>query len=369
MSSRIRENPRFLREQIVTYLGNKRSLLGLIGRGVQRVRRRLGGRPLRCFDAFAGSGIVSRYLKHFSSCLYSNDIEPYSEVLGRCYLENREAARELELPGWLRQLRRKIRATASPGFLTELYAPADDDQIRPGERVFYTRRNAMYLDTARRLIGELPAEVRPFFLAPLLYEASVHANTSGVFKGFYKNRRGVGQFGGEGRNALSRILGEIRLRLPVLSRFSVECHVMRMDAAAAAQSLPEVDLAYLDPPYNQHPYGSNYFMLNLLAEYRRPEHLSAVSGIPAGWNRSAYNVRSQVRPALEGLLAALPARFVLLSYNSEGFLSAQDMEALLRRYGRVETMQQEYATFRGCRNLQSRAPKVVEYLFLLERQS
>ena len=32
----------------------------------------------------------------------------------------------------------------------------------------------------------------------------------------------------------------------------------------------DLDLAYFDPPYNQHPYGSNYFMLNLLVHYRRP---------------------------------------------------------------------------------------------------
>lgn len=368
MSSRGRENPRFLREQIVTYLGNKRGLLGFIGRGVQRVRRRLGGRALRCFDAFAGSGIVSRYLKGYSACLYANDLEPYSQVLGECYLANRGQVSQAELRGWLRELRACVERRLAPGFLTELYAPEDDAAIRPGERVFYTRRNAMFLDTARQAIGELPVEVQPFFLAPLLYEASVHTNTSGVFKGFYKNRQGVGQFGGEGRHALSRILGDVQLRLPVLSRFSAECHVMRMDAADAARAIPELDLAYLDPPYNQHPYGANYFMLNLLLEYRRPARVSAVSGIPPAWNRSAYNARGRVRQALAELLAALNARFVLLSYNSEGFLGVQEVEEMLRRYGRVEMMQQEYATFRGCRNLHARPLRVHECLFLLERR-
>lgn len=367
MSRRVRENPRFLREQILTYLGNKRSLLGFIGRGVQRVRRRLGWRPLRCFDAFAGSGVVSRYLKGYASCLYANDLEPYAEVMGRCYLANREQVALEELRRCFREVRERVESRLAPGFLTEMYAPADDGRIRPGERVFYTRRNAMYLDTARQVIGELPGEMQPFFLAPLLYEASVHTNTSGVFKGFYKNRQGVGQFGGEGRHALSRILADVQLRLPVLSRFSAECHVLRMDAAAAARAIPEVDLAYLDPPYNQHPYGSNYFMLNLLLEYRRPDRVSAVSGIPPVWNRSAYNARGQVRQALEELLAALKARFVLVSYNSEGFLGVQEMEAMLRRYGRVEMMQQEYATFRGCRNLHARPLRVHECLFLLER--
>jgi adenine-specific DNA-methyltransferase len=108
-------------------------------------------------------------------------------------------------------------------------------------------------------------------------------------------------------------------------------------------------------------------MLNLLLNYKEPQHLSRVSGIPAGWNRSAYNKRTQVQLALGSLLSALPARFVLISYNSEGFIPLPEMLALLSRHGRVEHMQTDYATFRGCRNLRSRALSVKEYLFLLEK--
>src|SRR6185312_3073078 len=104
--------------------------------------------------------------------------------------------------------------------------------IQPGERVFYTRRNALYLDSARRAIANLPENLQPYFLAPLLAAASVHANTSGVFKGFYKSRDGIGQFGGHGKDALARILKPIALQLPVLSRFECETHVTRMDANA-----------------------------------------------------------------------------------------------------------------------------------------
>ena len=60
--------------------------------------------------------------------------------------------------------------------------------------------------------------------------------------------------------------------------------------------LPLLDLLYLDPLYNQHPYGFNYFMLNLLCDYRRPERISRVSGIPRDWNRSPYNGRRTALP-------------------------------------------------------------------------
>ncbi len=361
------EDPRFLQEQIITYLGNKRRLLDFIGRAVAQVRGRLGARRLRCFDAFAGSGIVSRYLKQHSDLLYTNDLEDYSRVLSTCYLANRSTVQAADLPAVHADLLRRIAAAPRPGLLAGLYAPQNDSRILPGERVFYTRRNAVYLDTARQCIGELPEHLQPFFLAPLLCEASVHTNTAGIFKGFYKDKSGLGKFGGRGANALQRILAPISLPLPIFSCFDCEHHVLQSDATAAATTLPELDLAYLDPPYNQHPYGSNYFMLNLLLNYKEPQHLSRVSGIPAGWNRSAYNKRTQVQLALDSLLSALPARFVLISYNSEGFIPLPEMLALLSRHGRVEHMQTDYATFRGCRNLRSRALSVKEYLFLLEK--
>lgn len=361
------EDPRYLQEQIITYLGNKRRLLGFIGNAVAQVRERLGGRKLRCFDAFSGSGIVSRYLKQHSSLLYTNDLEDYACVLNSCYLANSDEVLAANLPALHAQLLQNISSTAAPGLLATHYAPQDDARIRPGERVFYTRANAVYLDTARRCINELPPQVQPFFLAPLLSEASIHTNTAGVFKGFYKDRHGIGKFGGSGADALQRILAPISLPLPVFSRFDCEYHVLQSDATAAAASLPELDLAYLDPPYNQHPYGSNYFMLNLLLHNKLPGAVSRVAGIPADWNRSPYNKRALAQNTLDALLRTLPARFILISYNSEGFIPPAAMQHLLAQHGQVQLMETEYATFRGCRNLRSRALSVREYLFLLEK--
>ncbi len=364
----LEEDEAYLSTQLITYLGNKRRLLPLIGRGLAQVQQRLGGRKLRAFDAFSGSGVVSRYMKQYCCELWSNDLEAYPATLNHCYLANRSEVEPLQLPALHQELLHTIRSNWAPGLIAELYAPQDDTAIRPGERAFYTRRNAIYLDTARQAIAQLPEAVQPFFLAPLLSEASVHTNTSGVFKGFYKNREGVGQFGGSGRHALQRIMADIELPLPVFSRFECKYHVLQQDATAAARSLPELDVAYLDPPYNQHPYASNYFMLNLLLNYRRPEHLSSVSGIPSGWNHSPYNSRRLVAGALQELLQALPTRFVLLSYNSEGFISMPEMLQLLQPDWSVELMEQDYATFRGCRNLRNRPLQVKEYLFLLERR-
>ena len=218
------------------------------------------------------------------------------------------------------------------------------------------------------MIGELPAALQPFFLGPLLSEASVHANTAGVFKGFYKDAStGIGKFGGRKGDALCRILGDIRLERPLLSRFSCETDVLQGDAAEVASRLPDLDLAYLDPPYNQHPYGSNYFMLNLLVDYEEPEAISKVSGIPRNWKRSAYNRAGEAAAALESLVAALRARFVLVSFNSEGFIAQEEMLGILGRHGKVGVVERKYNAFRGSRNLSGRGLHVSEFLYVLEK--
>lgn len=361
------ENASFLSEQIITYIGNKRALLDFIGKGLSIVENRLGKKKLVSADLFAGSGIVSRYLKGFSSTLYTNDLESYSAYINSCYLTNRSEVNMKLLEDTLRLLREEIKKEWKPGFIADLYAPKDDDNIQKGERVFYTRRNAIYIDTARQVIDRLPSELQRFFLAPLLYGASVHNNTSGVFKGFYKNYDGIGQFGGEGRNALQRILGEIEVTLPVFSSFECETKISQLESLDAVRSFPELDVAYLDPPYNQHPYGSNYFMLNLILENKRPESFSRVSGIPDSWNRSAYNKPKLAKDKLFSVIRECPAKFILISYNSEGFIKYDEFIEFLNSLGTVTPLETDYNTFRGSRNLRERAIKVKEFLFLLER--
>lgn len=364
------EEPEYLERQLITYIGNKRALLGPIGQAVEQVKRRLGNRPMRSFDAFAGSGVVSRFLKAHSSYVCSNDLEDYAAVTGRCYLSNRSSIDWKSLNSCVADLNAQVHTCGlEQGFIQELYAPRNDDAISPEDRVFYTRGNAQRLDNYRRLIELAPIGFRDLLLGPLLSRASIHANTAGVFKGFYKNKHtGLGQFGGSGSDALVRITGQITLEAPILSRFECEYEVLQEDANAAARSQKGLDLTYVDPPYNQHPYGSNYFMLNLLVRYERPSEVSQVSGIPTNWRRSGYNVRARSLPLLRDLLESVDSRFLLVSFNNEGFISPPEMREMLERLGKVTLFETAYNAFRGSRNFNNRSIHVTEQLFLVERR-
>jgi adenine-specific DNA-methyltransferase len=363
------EDAQYLTRQLITYIGNKRALLDFIGDGVRKVQARLNKKKLSTFDVFSGSGIVARYLKQFSHLVAANDLEKYSAVINQCYLSNYNELSVRKLKEYYRELIRKLSEfPLERGIIAELYAPRDEARIEKEDRVFYTLRNAMYIDTARRLIEELPEPDRVYFLAPLLSEASIHANTSGVFKGFYKNSEtGIGQYGGKNRDALLRITGSLELPFPVFSNFMTDVLVYQGDSNEIIREAPEVDLAYVDPPYNQHPYGSNYFMLNLIVDYQYPGNISPVSGIPPDWNRSGYNREKQALAVLRDLAANIKAKYILLSFNSEGFIRPEEMKDMLCHIGRVEVLERAYNVFKGSRNLNKRSIHIKEYLYLVEK--
>lgn len=356
---------------LITYIGNKRSLLPFINKGIEEVKKRLGKKKLVTIDGFVGSGATARLLKHHSSELWVNDLEDYCEVINKCYLANRT---EIDLDyinstiQWLNE--NKLEGIKEPGFIERNYAPNDDNSVKEGERVFYTNKNAKIVDNLKRLIEEnVDPKLKHFFLAPLIVKASIHTNTSGVFKGFHK-KNGKGHFGGRGENALTRILADIELEPPLFSTTECPVVVKQMDINELVHSdeVPEFDLAYFDPPYNQHPYGSNYFMLNILANGTKGVPIQdGVSGIVKNWNRSEYNRRQRAEKAMDDLIENTPAKYILISYNNEGIIPIRIFEKILQKYGSFYLMEQEYNTYRGSRNLNGRSTKVKELLWVLKK--
>lgn len=354
----------YLNEQLITYLGNKRSLLSMIEQGLYEIEKE---QPINSIiDLFSGSGVVSRLFKSRGYEVIANDQEDYAKVISECYLSNPE---EFDINKWI-EIKNQIDnyPIVTNGVISTLYAPQDTNNIQKDERVFYTHENAIKIDTIRTAIDNIcPEEYKKFFLAPLLSEASIHTNTSGVFKGFYKDRNtGIGKFGGTKGSALERITGSITLNPPVLSDKTAAYTVYQRNSTDLAKELT-ADVAYLDPPYNQHPYGSNYFMLNVILKNVMPEKISKVSGIVSDWKRSTYNQKANIYNSLDTVIRDLNTKYILLSYNSEGFLTYDEIVQMMEQYGEVSIFSTQYNTFRGCRNLNDRDIHVTEYLFLLKK--
>jgi len=338
----------YVNQPMITYIGNKRKLVDDIENVVKKLN------PKTCVDAFSGSGVVARMLLTHSDTLYVNDLEKYCEVLSTCYLNTPSPADQEEVRKHIDQMNK---CSGKNGMITELYSPNEDC-----DRCFYTPENATRIDGMIDYIHRnVPEHLKPYCLGPLVVKASIHTNTSGVFKGFHK-----GGWGGKGGHAVDRITKRIEVETPIWLERGRDVYVHRRDACDFLRELPKVDLIYLDPPYNQHPYSSNYFMLNLICTNERPHTLSKVSGIPEDWNRSKYNYRRHIKEAMELTLklATEKAKHTLVSYSNEGFITPEEWEKILEPY-RYEKIEIHYNCYRGSRNLKNRPSKVTEFIFVI----
>ncbi|MGA2546904.1 MAG: DNA adenine methylase [Rectinemataceae bacterium] len=393
------EVPDYACTRLIAYIGNKRALLPFILPVFLELEAEA---PIsRFLDPFAGSGAVSRLARSLGWAVMANDAEEYSRTVNEAWLgvSAEELPSLFAAEGGLDAVLASLNAMhpesgdASPLFAVEPYisrhySPANTaspDWRR--ERLFYTRENGLFLDRARCAIDYLrsPREggmtnvggsrahdaERAILLGLLVYEAATHANTSGVFKAYHKG------FGGHGRDALGRILSPMKLERPILWS-GPPAEVGREDAATFCAGRP-ADLCYLDPPYNQHQYGSNYHLLNTIARWDRPPvseeragdgSLLSAAGIPPAWkeSRSAFCSARTAGEAFRDLLAAVDSRSILLSYNTEGILPAEELFEILSDRAEVSLRSQGYVKYRGGRQSASSRARNREILFLARRR-
>ena len=110
-------------------------------------------------------------------------------------------------------------------------------------------------------------------------------------------------------------------------------------------------------------------MLNLIANYQRPdcEKISRVSGIPKDWNRSSFNRKRDAAESFTNLVSSLRAKYLMVSFNSEGYISKNEMINILEKVGTVTVLDISYNAFKGSRNLKNRDIYVSEYLFIVKK--
>lgn len=359
----------FINQKMISYIGNKRKLISNIESIIQEVSESLNKKKINLFDAFSGSTVVSRMFTRYANNLYSNDMELYSYIMNVCFLVKPSEDKIRIIEYHINKMNELIKnGPLKEGIICKYYSPKDTENIQFGERCFYTRENALIIDTLRGYIENfVTPDLFPYCITPLLIKSSIHVNTSGQFKGFHKNKLGIGQWGGEAENDLKRIKGEIFLEMPIWSKKSYVPKIFQKDINTLIYDIPSIfDLIYLDPPYNIHGYSNNYYMLNLIIENKEPKKISEISGIPADWTRSTYNYKKTAYDSMKELIeqSLKKSKYVLLSYNDEGIITIDQWNTLLKDYN-VKKYEILYDTYKGSRNLKERDNKVTEILYLI----
>ena len=204
-------------------------------------------------------------------------------------------------------------------------------------------------------------------------QASYVSNTSGVFKGFHRG------WGGRNGTAQYRICSDIILKPPILYNNDKDNISMREDAGSLVCKLTEVlgetpDIIYLDPPYNQHPYGSNYHVLNSITLWDKPEFPEKItrgtkSAIRLDWRterKSAYNSRPKALQEFSQLINNITAKYILTSYSTEGHIPLKDMIEILGSKGSLRVVKREYVRYRVSPTRLSPKPRNVEFVVITD---
>lgn len=338
----------YYNSQIITYLGNKRKLLPHIEHEIIKIGNEIGKKKLKILDGFSGSGIVARMLKTHSEELYVNDIEGYSKTLNTCYLSNKDEVPIREISNDIKYLNINKLISQPKRLISMNYAPKTDDNIKPDERVYFSQKNAIIIDNIRQMISKLPKERQVYSLAPLLVQSSIHNNCCGQFNAFYK-KDGIGHFGGKNSNALDRILCPITLPTPIFSNHNCKVKIFQDDInnLVISDKIPEMDIVYYDPPYNKHPYGTYYFMLNVINDYNLEETEVPKNsrGQQNDWKRSEFNSFVKAQNAFDKLIKNTRAKYIIISYNTDGIIPQEELHNIMKKYGSYEVKHITHGTY------------------------
>lgn len=307
---------------MIKYIGSKRTLVPLIGEIVER----LPDVRSAC-DLFTGTTRVAQRMQAAGFEVTANDLATYSEVLARCYIEADAALVDVaaieEQLAWLGSL------PGVDGYVTETFCRRSR---------YFQEHNGRRIDAIRAGIDEIaPGGVeRAILLTSLLEAADRVDSTVGLQMAYLK-----------GWSARSH--KQLELRLPRLTPGSGTVH--RSEAVELAARLAGIDLVYLDPPYNQHSYHSNYHVWETIVRGDEPETYGiACKRVDCREVKSDFNSKRRAWDAFEVLVTSLDAPWLLVSMSDDGgYVPPARIRELLEARGDVASVPVDFARYVGAR--------------------
>jgi len=310
---------------LIKYLGSKRTLIPVI---LEAVRRASGARSVA--DLFSGTSRVGHALKAAGYRVLANDHNAYAATLARCYVQ---ADAEDVLHDAERLIRELNALKGAPGYFTETFC------IRSR---FFQPKNGERIDAIREAIAArgLDPELEAVLLVSLMEAADRVDSTTGLQMAYLKDWA-------------PRSYNDLALRVPhVLPRARHgKGQAMCLDALEAA-TLLEADVAYIDPPYNQHSYLGNYHIWESLVRWDKPEVYGvACKRVDVRQRQSRFNSRPAFAGAMRQLLNTVRAPVLVVSFNNEGYLSRGEMERMLSALwggeAQVTTIEKDFKRYVG----------------------
>ena len=219
----------------------------------------------------------------------------------------------------------------SPGWFTKTFCE---------DARYFTPENGARIEAMRNRIEAmgLEPELKAVALVALMEAADRVDSTAGLQMAYMKSWA-------------PRALKPLELRMPALQPAvaSGPCRATQADALETAAAF-DGDLVYLDPPYNQHSYLGNYHVWESLTLWDKPETYGVANKrIDVKTRKSAFNSRPGIGPALQGVIEAIRAPNLIVSFNDEGYLSRDQLVEMLSARGHVQVVEIPRPRYVGAR--------------------
>ncbi len=305
---------------MIKYIGSKRTLVPRLAEIVAALA------PRSVLDLFSGTSRVGHALKRAGYQVLANDHNAYAATLARCYVQ---ADRDDIVADAEKLLAELARLPGEPGYFTDTFC------VRSR---FFQPKNGARVDAIREEIARksLPPELEAVLLVSLMEAADRVDSTTGVQMAYLKEWA-------------PRAHNELELRLPDLlprARHG-KSSAHQLDALDAASQL-SADVAYLDPPYNQHKYLGNYHIWESLVLWDKPAtYGTACKRIDCRDRASAFNSRPEAPNVMQAVIDRLRAKHLVVSFNNEGYFTRAAMESMLRTRGEVLVLEHDFRRYVG----------------------
>ncbi|MFI3227202.1 MAG: DNA adenine methylase [Clostridia bacterium] len=334
----------------MNYIGSKLSLMDFLQNSIYDITEYSKGDHFVFADLFAGTGIVGAKFKENGCKVISNDIQHYSYVLSKHYIENNSPI-DTNLLDYLNNLE------GIDGFIYNNYCAGSGS-----ERNYFSDYNGRKCDAIRQEIESLyiQSEINDsqyyYFLASLINSIDKYANTASVYGAFLKHIK---------KSAERKFKLEL---LPIVDG-PKDGVVHNEDINHLIKNI-EGDVLYLDPPYNARQYCANYHILETISRYDNPLIKGKTGLRDYTKQKSDFCSKRTVETAFENLIADAKFKFIFLSYNNEGLMSLDTIKSIMSKYGEYKVLTTDYRRFRADKqeNRNHKASSTVEYLHCLVKR-
>ncbi|WP_345208629.1 DNA adenine methylase [Fodinibacter luteus] len=291
---------------MIKYLGSKRALVPVLA------DMAVATGATEAVDLFTGTTRVAQELKRRGLRVTATDVATYAGVLADCYIAT--DAEQVDLDELDAELERLNALPGRPGYFTETFC------LRSR---YFQPRNGARVDAIRDELASAHegSALFPVLLTSLMLAADRVDSTTGLQMAYLKQWA-------------PRAHRDLELRRPDL--IAGPGATVVGDALRTVDTLPRTELMYLDPPYNQHRYFTNYHIWETLVRWDAPEHYGvACKRVDSrdDATKSVFNSKRSMPAALDGLIARARAEVLVVSYNDESWISPDRMLRSLRDAG------------------------------------